>query len=178
VDGEAGLGYLLRPGFFLPPLMFSEDELEALVLGARFVERQGDSVLKAAAVNALAKIASVAPRDLRDTIGDSGLYAGMTQRNETDRIHLPLLREAIRRERKLDLAYIDQDGRSTARTVWPIAIAFYEGKQILAAWCELRQAFRHFRTDRIAGITATETRYPTRRPALVKAWRAEISISE
>ena len=172
IDGEAGLGYLLRGGFFLPPLMFDEDELEALVLGAQLVGRQGDKALAASAANALAKIAAAAPKDLRDAIATVGLWAVPA----IEPIDLPVLkplREAIRREHKVAIAYGDEKGAATDRVIWPIALAFYEGKQTVAAWCELRLGFRHFRTDRIKTLEARAERYPKRRAVLVNEWRAE-----
>lgn len=173
VDGEAGLGYLLRKGFFLPPLMFTEDEIEALVLGARWVEQRSDPALGAAARNALAKIAAAAPADLRDQIAAAGLWAVPPLGGQPGARHLGTIREAIRREHKLALTYVDAAGAPTERTVWPIALAFYEGRETVAAWCELRAGFRHFRTDRLTALATTGERYPKRRAALVAAWREE-----
>ncbi|HEY6255259.1 MAG TPA: YafY family protein [Xanthobacteraceae bacterium] len=178
IDGEAGLGYLLRPGFFLPPLMFDEDELEALVLGIRWVARQGDTALTQAATNALAKIAAASPKDLRDTLADTGLWVPPLFDSAATGVHLKAVREAIRREHKLKIAYVAETGAPTERAIWPIAMAFYERRQTVAAWCELRSAFRHFRTDRITAITATGERYPKRRVELVKAWRREVNLPE
>ena len=178
IDGEAGLGYLLRGGFFLPPLMFDEDEIEALVLGARWVERQSDAALSAAAQNALAKIAAAAPKDLRDIMAETGLWAVPPWNRETPQVNLQPIREAIRREHKLEIAYVDAAGKPTERTVWPIALAFYEGHETVAAWCELREGFRHFRTERIGMLTPTGERYPRRRAVLVKEWRAAMEMPE
>lgn len=176
IDGEAGLGYLLRPGFFLPPLMFDEAELEALVLGVRFVGRQGDEALAAAARNALAKIAAAAPADLRDAIAATGLWAPPRWTPEPDRHLLAPLREAIRREHKLRINYTDEKGATTIRLIWPIALAFYEDRRTVAAWCELRSGFRHFRTDRIGELQPTGERYPKRRAILVADWRREVKM--
>jgi predicted DNA-binding transcriptional regulator YafY len=173
IDGEAGLGYLLRPGFFLPPLMFDEAELEALVLGVRFVGRQGDAPLAAAAMNALAKIAAAAPADLRDAIALTGLWAPPRWRPDPDGHLLAPLREAIRREHKIRIGYTDEKGAATTRLIWPIALSFYDDRRTIAAWCELRSSFRHFRTDRIADLAATGERYPRRRAVLVADWRRE-----
>lgn len=170
IEGEAGIGYMLRPGFFLPPLMFSADELEALVLGARWVEAQPDVELSAAARNALGKIATASPEDLRDRISDTGLWP---VRVAAPRDALPLLalvRKAMRAEQALRIDYEDGEGNSSAREIWPVQIAFYENKQIIAAWCTLRQAFRHFRTERISGANLAETRYGRRRAALADDW--------
>jgi predicted DNA-binding transcriptional regulator YafY len=178
IDGEAGLGYLLRPGFFLPPLMFSEDELEALVLGIRWVARQNDSALTQAAANALAKIAAASPKDLRDAMANTGLWVARGGENAVTVADIKLVREAIRREHKLQIGYVAETGAATERAIWPIAMAFYERRQTVAAWCELRNAFRHFRTDRITAIAATGQRYPRRRIELVEAWRRETNYPE
>jgi predicted DNA-binding transcriptional regulator YafY len=173
LDGEAGLGYVLRGGFFLPPLMFDEDELEALVLGARLVERRADKALAASAANALAKIAAAAPKNLRDTMADIGIWAP-GRRRETP--VLTPLREAIRREHKVTIAYSDDKGATTVRTIWPIALGFFDGADVAVAWCELRRDFRHFRADRIGDLAVSGERYPRRRTALVKEWRAQKAI--
>jgi predicted DNA-binding transcriptional regulator YafY len=178
IDGEAGLGYLLRPGFFLPPLMFSEDELEALVLGARWVARQSDSALTQAASNALAKIAAASPKDLRDAMANTGLWVAPIAEDAAPTTDFKLVREAIRREQKLRIAYVAETGASTERAIWPIALAFYGRRQTVAAWCELRGAFRHFRTDRITTMAATGQRYPKRRADLVEAWRREMQLPQ
>ena len=177
IEGEAGIGYLLRTGFFLPPLMFGEDELEALVLGARWVQRQGDPALAEAATRALAKIATGSPKDLRDRIAETGLWVPSSRKAGTSTALRPL-REAIRREHKVRIAYKNEAGLATERIVWPIGLAFYEGRPLLAAWCELRAAFRHFRADRIVQLDSTAERYPTRRSALVRAWLNEMKIPE
>jgi predicted DNA-binding transcriptional regulator YafY len=153
--------------------MFDEDELEALVLGARLVERQGDGALAASAANALAKIAAAAPKNLRDTIADVGMWA-LGRLPETP--SLKPLREAIRREHKVTIAYSDEKGATITRTIWPIALGFFDGRQVAVAWCELRDDFRHFRTDRVRELAPTGERYPRRRATLVKEWRAQNSI--
>ncbi len=171
IDGEAGVGYVLRHGFFLPPLMFTQDELEALVLGGRWVQAQPDDGLAGAARNALAKIATASPEDLREKIDDTGLWPVLVN---GDRQPVPLLgkvREAMRAEKAVEISYTDEQGRASARTIEPVQIAYYEGKQIVAAWCCLREDFRSFRTDRIVGMTPTETRYHKRRAQLSKEWR-------
>ncbi|WP_342118299.1 helix-turn-helix transcriptional regulator [Pseudoduganella sp. OTU4001] len=178
VEGSAGLGYLLRSGFFLPPLMFDVDELEALVLGARWVRRQGDPALAQAAANALAKIATATPKDLRDDMAETSLWVPLVRdAPEHDEFVQPA-REAIRRQHKLRIHYCDENGLASERTVWPFALAFYDGRRLLAAWCEMRKANRHFRIDRISRAEALAERYPTPRHALLKTWREENAISE
>src|SRR5690606_21359139 len=173
IDGEAGIGYLLRPGFFLPPLMFSPEELEALVLGARWVQAQPDDALSQAAKNALGKIATASPDDLRDRISDTGLWPVRVDGETPSLPLLGLVREAMRRERALSIQYQDKAGSATERTIWPVQLAFYENKQIVAAWCTLRQDFRHFRTERISAATVTEERFGERRAGLAKRWYAQ-----
>ncbi len=170
IDGEPGVGYLLRPGFMLPPLMFSEDEIEALVLGSRWVSERGDAPLGAAARNALAKVAAVLPSDLRQKL-DSATFIVPRKRESAGDSELTTIRHAIRAERKLRIRYADGEGAETRRTIWPFAVGFFERARVVVAWCEMRDAFRHFRTDRIAALTLTEMRYPKRRLALVKEWR-------
>ncbi|MCC2613203.1 helix-turn-helix transcriptional regulator [Neorhizobium petrolearium] len=177
IEGEAGLGYVLKPGFMLPPMMFSEEEIEALVLGSRWVAKTADPRLAAGAVDALAKIATVLPPDLRQEIDTSTLLVGPAKRQE-GRADLGLIRKAIRAERILELAYEDDKGTLTARRVWPFALGFFDSVRVLVAWCELRQDFRHFRTDRMISVTSTEQRYPRRRQVLVKAWREMQGIPE
>jgi predicted DNA-binding transcriptional regulator YafY len=178
IGGEAGLGYQLRPGFFLPPLMFGEEELEALVLGARWVKGQGDPALAQAAASALAKIATASPKDLRDKMADTGLWAPRFTTPAEHPSGLRTIREAVRLEHKLAISYVDEKGATTERVVWPIGLAFLEGRRLLAAWCELRNGFRHFRADRIASLSTTRDRYPTRRAVLMKTWRRENKVPE
>ncbi|AWJ90747.1 transcriptional regulator [Azospirillum baldaniorum] len=171
IDGEPGVGYLLQPGFLLPPLMFAEEEIEALALGIRWVADRADGALGAAAQNALAKIAVVLPRDLRDRMDASALLVGPGEPIVGDGVDLAVVRRAIRSERKLSIAYRDRDGAATERTVWPFALGFFDRLRVMVAWCELRGAIRHFRADRIVSVTALEARYPRRRQALLKEWR-------
>ena len=172
IDGEAGIGYVLRPGFLLPPMMFGDEEIEALVLGLRWVAERGDSSLSAPAANALAKIAEVLPTELRDKAGEVALLVGP----QGSGLDLSLLRGAIRDEHKLKIAYADEKGQQTDRTVWPFALGFFENVRVLCAWCELRQDYRHFRTDRISAAEPTAERYPRRRRVLLSEWRKREGI--
>ena len=177
IDGEAGLGFVLRPGFVLPPLMFSDEELEALVLGLRWVAQRTDASFEHAAMNALAKIAAVLPDDLRNNVEGIGLIA-VPSRDADARHDLAPIRAAIRSEQMVVLDYADIKGEHTRRTIWPIALAFFENSRVLAAWCELRQDFRHFRIDRIIALHETGQRYPQRRRVLMKQWREIEKIAE
>ena len=178
IDGEAGVGYVLRPGFMLPPLMFSEEEIEALVLGSRWVADRGDSRLGDAARNAISKIAAVLPSDLRLAMDTSALLVGPGAYIAAGDKELATIRLAIRSERKLDIRYRDLKEKESSRTIWPFALGFFDRVRIVIAWCELRQDIRHFRTDRISALTISKTRYPRRRQALLKEWRQIEGIAE
>ncbi|UGQ46030.1 helix-turn-helix transcriptional regulator [Massilia endophytica] len=178
VEGSAGVGYVLRTGFFLPPLMFDADELEALVLGARWVHQQGDETLTRAATSALAKIATATPKDLRDHMADTSLWVPVRVNGSSNEVFMRPAREAIRRQCKLRLGYSDEKGNQSERTVWPFALAFFEGRRVLAAWCELRDATRHFRVDRIVTAETLADRYPVPRHQLLRRWREEQSIHD
>ncbi|MGN6535673.1 MAG: helix-turn-helix transcriptional regulator [Mesorhizobium sp.] len=176
IEGEAGLGYVLKPGFFLPPLMLDDEQIEALVLGARWVARQPDHRLAEAATDLLAKVAAVLRDDLRETLDATALMVG-PRKEEPETIDLGLVRLAIRRERKLGFEYEDSGGIRSARVVWPFALGFFDKVRILVAWCETRRDFRHFRIDRISALTSRDDRYPRRRQALLKEWRDRQGIA-
>ncbi|MFJ5428539.1 helix-turn-helix transcriptional regulator [Pectobacterium actinidiae] len=178
IEGEAGLGYVLRPGFMLPPLMFSEEEIEALVLGSRWVARRTDERLGGAARNALMKIAAVLPPDLRDSLDSSGLLIGKAEFTPPVVIDLSVLRHAIRAERRTEIAYCDLQGDESLRIIWPFALGFFDQTHVIAAWCELRQQFRHFRAERIRNIKVLEQRYPRRRQQLLKEWHEKEDIPQ
>jgi predicted DNA-binding transcriptional regulator YafY len=173
VDGEAGVGYLLRPGFFLPPLAFTAAELEALILGVRWVQFQADPELAEAARNALGKIAAATRADLREHIDDAGVWPVRESGPRPPIPILKLVRQAMRQERALAMHYQDESGSTSERNIWPIWLAYYEGKQLIAAWCCLRAAFRHFRADRVTGLAPTDTPYGKPRRTLARQWREQ-----
>jgi predicted DNA-binding transcriptional regulator YafY/glutathione S-transferase len=170
IDGEPGVGYVLRPGFLLPPLMFSEEEIEALALGARWVGQRTDEALSSAARSAMARIAAVLPKDLRGRLEDDALVIGPGWKRPQP-VDLKILRQALRQERKLALVYLDEKGARTERIIWPVALGFFENTRVLVGWCELRRDFRHFRADRIVTAIMLEMRSPRRRASLAKEWR-------
>ena len=176
IQGEPGIGYVLRPGFTLPPLMFSADEIEALVLGSRWVARRAeDPRLGDAAYNALSKITAVLPPDLRNAADNSALLipGGEVIPAAVD---LSAIRLAIRQEHKLSIGYGDHEGAVTERIIWPIAVAFFDRVRVITGWCELRQDYRAFRLDRISRVETLPLRYPRRRAAMLKEWREREGI--
>ena len=160
IEGAAGVGYLLREGFDLPPLMFTEDELDALLIGTRIVKSWADPELGRAAADVLAKIAAVVPRDRRARIESLGLVAPPSGRRPEIAIDMAALRRCIREERKVHIDYLDLKGAATVRTLRPMTLAFFPPVWLLLGWCELRQDFRAFRIDRIASIEFLPERYP------------------
>jgi predicted DNA-binding transcriptional regulator YafY len=171
IQGAPGFGYVLKPGFLMPPMMLSEEEIEALVLGARWVAARTDDELKDAARNALAKIAAVLPADLRRELETNSLLVSSARKPVVGITDLAAVREAIRQGFKLDIGYADINGRSTNRRIWPFALGYFEETRVLAAWCELREDFRHFRAERIASMIVTDIRVPQTRRHLLAEWR-------
>lgn len=176
IEGAPGVGYVLKPGFTLPPLMFSQEELEALVLGSRWVAKRADPALQTAAQDALAKLAAVLPADLKTALDDNALLIGPSAVQTSDLVDLSEIRRCIRSERKLTVRYRDLKGAVTERTLWPFALGYFDGLRVLVAWCEMRAAFRHFRTDRIEMATVQSARYPRRRQILLSQWRLSEGI--
>lgn len=173
--GDPGLGFEMRPGFLLPPLMFTADELEALMLGARWVGKQADGQLAAAAASALERIRSSLPVELRTEIDTSGLLVPDMQAAErTAEPWQGPLRLAIRSQRKVLLRYRDQKEQASERCVWPFAMGFFEHVRVLVAWCELRQDFRHFRADRVLQVQELAERYPETRARLIQRWSRQM----
>jgi len=163
IEGEAGVGYVLRAGYDLPPLMFKEQELEALALGARMVEAWGDSELALAATDAIAKIEAVIPEGLRAYMANTALLAPPAYGVEPIKCDLAELRHAIRSRQKVHFRYTDVVRQRSERTVWPLSLAFFGPVWILAAWCELREDFRTFRVDRIEEFGVTGIRFRAER---------------
>jgi predicted DNA-binding transcriptional regulator YafY len=174
IRGEAGMGYVLEQGFDLPPLMLTPDEVEAAVLGAQWVARRGDPALARAAQDLVAKIAATVPERLRPLVLDPATALPPIWESVADGLDMGRLRSAIHAGRKLHLTYRDEQGSDTSRIVWPIAVAYRETTRLLAAWCELRQDFRHFRTDRVIGVEFLEARHGQRPATLRARWRATL----
>lgn len=159
IQGEAGVGYVLKAGFDLPPLMFKEQEIEALVLGARIVESWADAELAEAATDAIAKIEAVIPERLRGYMANIALVAPQSHHMEPLSLDLAELRRAVRNLLKVHFRYTDVIRQKTERTVRPLSLAYFGPVWILAAWCELRDDFRTFRLDRIEGFAVTAERF-------------------
>lgn len=160
IDGEAGVGYSLRKGYDLPPLMFRPEEIEALVFGARIVKSWGDSEMARAADTALERIAPALPEHLRHLLADTVLWAPVSRQRAPLAFDLARLRAAIRERTKLRFRYRDEHGAQTTRTVRPLLLCFYGPVWLAGAWCELRSDFRFFRLDRMSEVEFLPDRFP------------------
>jgi predicted DNA-binding transcriptional regulator YafY len=174
IRGEAGLGYVLDRGFDMPPLMLTPDELEAAVLGAQWVAERGDAVLAAAARDLIAKITTAVPERLRPFIVEPTIGAPPGNFTALDGLDITRARLWIRNGRKIRIRYRSQDMQESQRTIWPVIIGYAETVRLLAAWCELRQGFRHFRTDRIVAAEFLDESYGRRPSELRTQWKRHI----
>ncbi|WP_336962548.1 YafY family protein [Sphingobium aquiterrae] len=175
IQGEAGLGYILDDAFDMPPLMLTPDEIEAAVLGAQWVAGRGDPVLANAARDLIAKITSAVPERLRPLIADPSIGTRPASRLAPDGIDIARTRACIREGCKIQLDYRDERGDMSRRVVWPVIIGYFEETRMLAAWCELRQDFRHFRTDRIVAAAFLEDRHGSRPGVLRQRWKRHMA---
>ncbi len=150
IEGEAGVGYILRSGYDLPPLMFNEEEIEALVLGARIVNSWADNQLAGAAQSVLSKVESVLPDGLQQLMTDSVLFVPDVSFKSTEIMNR--LRGAIKEKRKVRFSYVRKDGLESERTVRPLCLAFFPPTWLLAGWCELRGEFRNFKLSMITTL--------------------------
>ena len=171
IRGEAGVGYVLDGGFDLPPLMLTPDEIEAAVLGAQWVAGRGDPALARAALDLIAKIGAAVPERLRPYALEPATRASPRWNIAPDGLDMASVRHAIRGGRKIALTYRDEQERMTQRTVWPFAVGYHDTVRLMIAWCELRDDFRSFRTDRVTGAEFLEDRYPERAATLRARWR-------
>jgi predicted DNA-binding transcriptional regulator YafY len=160
VEGEAGVGYRIKAGYDLQPLMFSPDEIDALVTGMRMVQAWGGPQLAASAAASLAKITLALPKDKRDFVEATALFAPSFHIDPLHGERLEAIRQAIARRRKLDMEYGDVKAAQSRRTVWPLALYFFGGHWLIGAWCELRRDFRSFRLDRVKALTEADA-YPS-----------------
>ena len=171
IEGKAGLGYLLATDYDMPPLMLTSDEIEAVMLGAQWVAGRSDKILSNAARDVVAKIAAVVPERLRPFIVEPSVGAKPTIGEPEERVDTSMLRSAIRNGVKLRLRYRSEAGEETERTVWPVILGYAETNRLLVAWCELRQSFRHFRTDRIIEAEMLDERNGLRQGELRRRWQ-------
>lgn len=160
IEGEAGIGYVLRRGYDLPPLMFTEQEITALTLGARIVKSWADPELAKAAEQVLSKVETVLPGGLQQKLSQTNLFAPLVQIPPEAAHAMAQLRPAIDNRIKVRFNYTRLDGVPSQRIVWPLGLFFWGSAWTLGAWCEQRTAFRNFRLDRIHKLEVLEEHYP------------------
>ena len=161
IEGEAGIGYVVRRGFDLPPLMFNKEEISALTLGARIVESWADPALATAAQSVLSKIEVVLPDDMKDSLDQTRLFAPLTQIQPIVAARMAEVRLAADSHKKISIEYTRADNQQSQRVIWPLGLFFWGSLWTIGAWCELRNAFRVFRLDRIQDIQVLDENYPT-----------------
>lgn len=170
INGEAGVGYVLEPGFHMPPLMLTPDEIEAVTLGMLWVQTRGEPELALAAEKLITKLEAVAPDKYRTSFLQPAVsVAPVAQPDEV--LGAAAIRLAIRHRKKIALNYSDNSGQKTRRVIWPILLGYRDTSRIIAAWCEMREGFRYFRTERIIEAEVLEDSIPRRMDLLRAEWR-------
>ena len=160
IRGERGVGYLLEKGYDLPPLMFTAEEIDALMLGASWVRNNGDPDIQRAAADILAKVEAVLPADRRELMQKARQVVPKMESAPVITISMPIVRQTIRDRRKAETKYVREDGTPSTRVLYPLLTVFFQNIQLLVAWCELRQGFRNFRMDRFQSFTPLEEGFP------------------
>ena len=162
IEGEAGVGYVLQQGAVLPPLMFNEEELEALIFGVRMVQSWGDPGLGQMADSALEKIRAIVPERLHylQSITQETLLVPEYECSDLTQFGQPL-RKAVKQHQKIHIGYGKPDGEQSERIVWPLGLVYWGKVWTLIAWCELRDAYRVFRLDRITALQVTDDQFET-----------------
>jgi predicted DNA-binding transcriptional regulator YafY len=171
IEGEPGVGYILRSGFLLPPVMFTVEEVDALILGSQWVSEKADKPLAEAARKAMARLTAIMPNELVDRVEAQSLVVTPSEYAPPETIDMTVVRRAIHLERKLRIHYKDAQGKTSDRVIWPFLLVYFDGGLLISAWCETREGIRHFRTDRIGAMSELSMRYPRRRHDLIKLWR-------
>lgn len=174
VEGAAGVGYSLRAGYQVPPMMFEREELEALALGAAWVSAYGDDDLRHAADRVLNKIDAVLPQRLRPSLKADGMEVLAFSHDPRTRRALTAARHALRDRRKLSALYVDLKEQETRRLLWPLGLYYWGRVWTLAAWCELRQGYRSFRIDRFLSLEELPTPIPETGEISLKAYLAQV----
>ncbi|MDK4717917.1 YafY family protein [Rhizobium sp. CNPSo 3968] len=170
IRGEAGIGYVLDQQYDMPPLMLTSEEIEAVVLGSQMVARLGDRALTTAARDVLTKVALAVPSNLRSFIAEPTVGIRPDMVIGDLRCDTRPLRSALRETRKIRLEYQALNGTITSRVVWPVLLGYDGGICLLIAWCELKEEFRHFRSDRMRAIQVLEDRIDLPKSKLKQKW--------
>lgn len=173
IEGGAGIGYIIKSDFHLPPLNLSHEEINAITLGLNWVSHNTDNDFKNIARKALAKIHAVVPNKLKNLIESQSYLTGPSEKNE---IFFEDIRNAIKNRKRIKITYRNKQDVYSSRIIWPIALVYMESCWLLVAWCEMRNDFRHFRTDKIEDIVLLDSMYRESRTVLLKKWRIKEGI--
>lgn len=171
IKGETGVGYILKPTFFLPPLMFTQIEIQALLLGMQWVSQFGDAHLSKGASDAIDKISDVLPANIKHSINSFALRVGPPAPEAMTKEDLSVLREAIAQQNKICIVYKSEDGKKRQRILWPFTIGYFTDGRILVAWCEKQNDYRHFKTHRIISLKVLNQRYSRSKDSLFREWQ-------
>lgn len=172
IEGEVGIGYILKPSFFLPPLMFTQIEMEALLLGTRWVTQYGDAPLSQAAQEALNKIQDVLPTNIKNNTNAFALRVGPPAAVDMITEDLSSLRAAIANQQKICIVYPAENDKTTTQVVWPFTIGYFTNERILVAWCEKQKNYQHFKTNHILSLQILDERYAGSKDHLFREWQA------
>lgn len=173
IEGEPGIGYLLKPGFFLPPLMFSQDEIEVLMLGLHWVKTFGDKSLSSPSEAVLSKISEVLPKSITKKSNYNHLRVGPPPLDKMRNEDLSGLRKAIQNSSIIEFNYsFRKQKKLTNFTVWPFSIGYFPTNRILVAWCQEKQDFLYFKTSKIKDLIIQNKKYPERSEVLFRTWHS------
>ena len=178
IDGEAGVGYILREGFDPPPLMFTRDEVVALVAGARLITAWGGASMARAAEEAIIKIGAVLPKDDRPRIANTHIHSSGTNISSHDRAMIDLAENAADQCQVLSVAYKDMDGKESMRDIRPLGLWFWGKVWTVISWCELRNDFRTFRIDRITRAEKAQRIFRQERGKTLADFYRRMELSE
>ena len=169
IDASAGLGFQLKEDFLLPPMTLNETEIEAIFLALNWLKDIPDQALKAASTSVLAKLNAVLPQHCQHLLEQTTLRS-INRWLPVDEMLVEQVRLAIRQQVKILVDYADEQQRISTRMLWPFALGYFNDRIVLAAWCELREGFRHFRIDRIRELSLTQVYYPQFKQQLFQQW--------
>ncbi len=177
IDGAAGVGYILRPGFDLPPITFTPEEIEAIIVGLALLPRTGDVGLQRAAQGVVGKISDIVPKATASRFNAASLEASGWHAVPKAKVDIALIRKAVRNEQRLDIQYINGEGQTSERTILPLAVLYYVEAIVIAAWCERRVDFRHFRIDRIDHCTLSDSTFSDIAEKLRVDWQKQHGLT-
>ena len=181
ISGEAGVGYMIDKQYYLPPVTFDAEELEAIGLGISMVRQWTDERFAKKADDAFAKIQAVLPANLQGELEQITTYSISNQMVPSQpvppwTISFSLLRDCIRKHQKIRISYSDDAQQNTNRVLRPLALIFCGPVWLLAAWCETRKDFRNFRLDRIKTLDVCEETFGDEIDKNLSAYKAQDAL--